>query len=194
MWLDNTDIVAALLGKILPNTIFKEDSTHVLRRIMRKLQPGHPLNRKMSFLLLLASVTECSCLWMQCLVLSSDPEVPRPSCCMGCLAAGLLPMQGVLWAAGTFMRGLSDCLFDLHQPDADALKQRLLSTGQKSEEEIQRLPQSYFRKRCVHPAARCVFILLQQSLTSKHVCRACAVLPCISSNSCCKPSCMLCKG
>ncbi len=44
------------------------------------------------------------------------------------------------------MRGLSDSLFDIHQPDVVALKARLRQRS-KSDEEIEKLPHSYFKKR-----------------------------------------------
>ena len=44
------------------------------------------------------------------------------------------------------MRGLSDCLFTIHQPDVNALKMRLIKEG-KSDEEVKQLSHSYFRDR-----------------------------------------------
>ena len=45
IWVDNSDIVGALLRKIFPKAIIMEDSTHMMRRVTQTLTSGHPLNR-----------------------------------------------------------------------------------------------------------------------------------------------------
>ena len=45
--MDNSAVCGNLLKKIFPTVkIVLEDSTHLMRRYMRTLTPGHPLNRK----------------------------------------------------------------------------------------------------------------------------------------------------
>ena len=59
----------------------------------------------------------------------------------------LLAVNGhVLVCAETFMRGLSACIFDIHQPDVVALKARLTGDG-KSDADIEAMPSKYFRDR-----------------------------------------------
>ena len=54
----------------------------------------------------------------------------------------------MLICAEIFMRGLSACIFDIHQPDVVALKARLTKDG-KSNADIKALPSKYFRDRYV---------------------------------------------
>lgn len=86
MWLHNSDFSGPfmIMRKLFPNTTIKEDSTHLTRRGMRTLTPGHSMIK-------------------------------------------------------TFMRGLSACIFDSHQPDVVALKACLTRDG-KSDASIEALP------------------------------------------------------
>ncbi|KAL0017742.1 hypothetical protein WJX77_006077 [Trebouxia sp. C0004] len=90
--LDNSDFSGQFMRKLFPNTTIMEDSTHLMRRGMRTLMPGHSMIK-------------------------------------------------------TFMRGLSACIFDIHQPDVVALKALLTSDG-RSDADIKALPFKYFRDRC----------------------------------------------
>ena len=49
IWVDNSDQSGQILQGIFP-TVKRvlEDSTHLMRRYMRTLTPGHPLNRESS--------------------------------------------------------------------------------------------------------------------------------------------------
>ena len=59
----------------------------------------------------------------------------------------LLAVNGhVLVCAEPFMRGLSACIFDIHQPDVVALKARMTRDG-RSDADIEALPSKYFRDR-----------------------------------------------
>ena len=57
------------------------------------------------------------------------------------------------------MTGLSECLFDLCEEDIAAIKDRKRKEGKMSDEEINRLPRSYFKKRytCGTIYSRCRF-------------------------------------
>ena len=47
IWVDNSAVCGNLLKKIFPTVKnVLEDLTHLMRRYMRTLTPGHPLNRK----------------------------------------------------------------------------------------------------------------------------------------------------
>ncbi|DBA83347.1 hypothetical protein WJX79_000376 [Trebouxia sp. C0005] len=46
----------------------------------------------------------------------------------------------------TFMQGLSACIFDIHQPDVEALKAHLTRDG-RSDADIVALPSKYLRDR-----------------------------------------------
>lgn len=46
------------------------------------------------------------------------------------------------------MRGLSACIFDIHQPDVVALKARLTRDG-RSDADTDALPSKFFRDRCL---------------------------------------------
>lgn len=48
IWVDDSDIIAPTLRGIFPDVIVLEDSTHLMRRIMRTLTPGHGLNSERS--------------------------------------------------------------------------------------------------------------------------------------------------
>lgn len=50
-------------------------------------------------------------------------------------------------AAEAFMTGLSNAMFEMHQPDIEELKARLVREGTHTPEEVERLPNSYFKKR-----------------------------------------------
>ena len=59
----------------------------------------------------------------------------------------LLVVNGlVLVCAETFMQGLSACIFDIHQPDVEALKAHLTRDG-RSDADIVALPSKYLRDR-----------------------------------------------
>lgn len=48
IWVDNSDQSANILCEIFPSVKgVLEDSTHLMRRYMRTLTPGHPLNREL---------------------------------------------------------------------------------------------------------------------------------------------------
>lgn len=57
IWVDNSDQSGQILQGIFP-TVKRvlEDSTHLMRRYMRTLTPGHPLNRESSFICLHSAV------------------------------------------------------------------------------------------------------------------------------------------
>ena len=61
MYVDNSDITGPILANLFPNTLIKEDTTHLMRRPMRTLTPGHPLNRKNESIVTLANVTSMPC-------------------------------------------------------------------------------------------------------------------------------------
>lgn len=50
-------------------------------------------------------------------------------------------------AAEAFMTGLSSAMFDMHSPDIEELKARLVREGTHTPEEVERLPNSFFKKR-----------------------------------------------
>ncbi|KAA6421252.1 MAG: hypothetical protein FRX49_08738 [Trebouxia sp. A1-2] len=92
IWLDNSDFSGPFLRKLFPNITSMEDSTHLMRRGIRTLTPGHSTIK-------------------------------------------------------TFMLGLSACIFDIHQPDVEALKARLTRVG-KSDADNKALPSKYLTDRC----------------------------------------------
>lgn len=50
IWVDNSAVCGNLLRNIFPSVkIVLEDTTHLMRRYMRTLTPGHPLNRESQF-------------------------------------------------------------------------------------------------------------------------------------------------
>ena len=69
------------------------------------------------------------------------------------------------------MTGLSMAFFQVHQPDVQALKEQMLSDG-KIQEEIDQLPFSYFKKKCVsdcHISASQLVISVHLSLLACHL-------------------------
>ena len=54
----------------------------------------------------------------------------------------------VQYLAKAFMTGLSMAFFELYLPDVEALKAQLLLDG-KTQEDIDQLPYSYFKRKCV---------------------------------------------
>ena len=53
IWVDNSDQSGQILQSIFPSVKrVLEDSTHLMRRYMRTLTPGHPLNREFTFICL----------------------------------------------------------------------------------------------------------------------------------------------
>ena len=56
MWLDNSDFSGPFMRKLFPNTTIMEDSTHLMRRGMRTLTPGHSMISESYF-----SLCQCLC-------------------------------------------------------------------------------------------------------------------------------------
>lgn len=49
--------------------------------------------------------------------------------------------------AEAFMTALSNAMFDMHAPDIQECKARLVREGKRTPEEVERLPHAYFKAR-----------------------------------------------
>lgn len=124
IWVDNSAMCGNLLKKIFPSVkMVLEDSTHLMRRYMRTLTPGHPLNRE--------SQLSKAAIKLHILVHVVDS----------------LNLTLSLCTPEDFMAALSMAFFTLHAPDVAEHKDALLQGG-KSQEEVDSLPVSYFKDRC----------------------------------------------
>ena len=141
IWVNYSAVCGNLLKKIFPTVkIVLEDSTHLMRRYMRTLTPGHPLNRESQLLTdAINLIRNMHAVHNFTLILS-------------------------LCISEDFMAALSMAFFTLHAPDVAEHKDALLRGG-KCQEEVDSLPVSYFKDRCAQSMSPALATVCMHSLS-----------------------------
>ena len=155
IWVDNSDISGPMLRIVFPSLkMVMEDNTHLIRRTMRTLKAGHPLNSKsVNKEEYISDNTACcifAFMWFQVSLLSSQIGFVRSNyrslpfaSQIGFLRSSCISLPfTIICNAGEVMRALSACYFDIHEPDMIELKHQLRMAGLSIERKL-----TWFAKR-----------------------------------------------
>ena len=132
VWVDNSDQSANILMEIFPTVkAVLEDSTHLMRRYIRTLTPGHPLNRERP------AASSDLCVHLNSL---NYTRARILALCSSELTSSFTCVE-------EFVNGLSKAFFTLHEPDRQALRASLLKGKKLTEQEVCQLPYRYWKER-----------------------------------------------
>lgn len=154
IWVDNSDQSANILMEIFPTVkAVLEDSTHLMRRYMRTLTPGHPSYRE------LPTVSSDLCVHLHSL------NYTRARICSSELTSSFTCVE-------EFVNDLSKAFFTLHEPDRQALRASLLKGKKLTEQEVSQLPYRYWKegKLCYNHISKgiCLFSYILHAHSECH--------------------------